>query len=96
MILDLLDGVERQSKAAPAKSALAGLRKFRRQLDTVRNPSERARYEAELEKFLESKPQLKAAAWRHLTNEAVAALHAARVAVKDASDVVTDLTSANS
>ena len=90
VILEILNGVERQLRPSAPKRARALLAEFRVRLSALRCSSDRRRYEVELEKFLESAPYLREAAWRYLTPKVVDALKTATEAAKLASSALAE------
>ena len=85
---DLIDGVEQQVSASAPKSATKQLKEFRSLLGRQRTAAARQHFESELEKFLQSAPHLRGAAWRHLTPMAVAALQRSAKALEEADHIL--------
>ena len=88
---ELIDGVELHVCASAPKNATRQLKEFRILLPRKRTATTRRRYESELEKFLQSAPYLRGAAWRYLTPRAAVALQRSAKAIKQADRILSSM-----
>lgn len=68
-MIGLIDGLERHLCASAPKSASLGLKSFRARVTSARTAGARGMVERDLDRFVESKPWLRAAASRYVVEQ---------------------------